>query len=320
MKRRVTAFAPSTVANVAVGFDVLGFTFHGTGDEVTLERKDTPGVVIDAITSAPHLPEGSDIEKISKDATLNTATVPLIAFLGDRGFRGGVRVTIKKGIAVGSGMGGSAASAVAALVAGAALIDVKATPAELLKFAVLGEQMASGAAHPDNVTPCLYGGITVTRSVTPIDVVTIPAPAGLWAVVVKPRVRLDTKTARAVLPANIPLTLHIKQSGQLAGFIAACFKSDFQLLSGSLNDFVVEPHRARLIPGFAAVKAAAIKAGALGASISGSGPAVFALMQGEAKAKIIQQAMQAAFSAAGVANDGYAAALTPEGAKVIRTE
>lgn len=320
MKQRVTAFAPSTVANVAVGFDLLGFTFAGTGDEVTLTRQDKPGVVIDAITAAPNLPEGSDVEKIAKDATLNTATVPLIALFSAHGFRGGVRVTIKKGIAVGSGMGGSAASAVAALVAGAAMIDVKVTPAELLKFAVLGEQIASGAAHADNVTPCLYGGITVTRSVSPIDVVRIPVPIGLWAVVVKPRVRLDTKTARAVLPTHIPLALHVKQSGQLAGFVVACFKNDMQLLSSSLHDFIVEPLRARFIPGFEAVKAAALGAGALGASISGSGPAVFALVQGGVKAKAIQTAMQQAFTNAGVASDGYMAALSDAGARVISAD
>lgn len=266
--RRATAFAPGGIGNLGVGFDVLGMALESPGDRVTVTASDRPGVrivdVTGCVTELPRAPEE------------NTAGAALLALLAEARVELGLDVAIDKGIPLGSGMGGSAASAVGAVVAGNALLPQPLPERALLRCAVRGEAVASGAYHADNVAPCLLGGITLTGPGQDPWVARVPAPRGVVAIVVRPDQRLDTRRARAVLDPTVPLAVHVRQSADLARFVAACFAGDVDAIGECLRDHVVEPRRAPLIPGFAAVQAAAFAAGALGCSIAGAGPSVFA--------------------------------------------
>ncbi|MDQ3804816.1 MAG: homoserine kinase [Acidobacteriota bacterium] len=314
--RRATAFAPATVANVAVGFDILGYAVGAAGDEVTVSASARAGVRLEEITDATGtLPEGA----LPTDAAKNTATVGLVKLCEDLGAGVGFDVSVRKGIALGSGMGGSAASAVAALVAANALLERPPPKESLLRYALLAEGVASGAAHPDNVTPCLFGGLTLVCSTDPLRHVQLPVPDGLLTVLVHPRVRLDTREARAALRPSVPLADHVRQSANLGGFVAGCFSNDLNLIKSSFTDVVVEPQRAALIPGFPRVKAAALAEGAVGVSISGSGPSVFAWADSERSAERVRAAMVKAFRSEGVAEvDSWVAPVSREGARVVR--
>lgn len=305
---RATAFAPATTSNLAVGFDILGHPVGPTGDRVTVTRTDQPSVVIGAVSGcAGPLP---------MDAAANTAGAAILRLLADHAPELGMEVSIDKGIPLGSGIGGSAASAVAGVVAANALLPVPLPLEALFPYALAGEAVASGAVHGDNVAPSLYGGLMLVRSTDPADVVRLPAPPSLRCVMVLPRQRLDTRAARAVLPASIPLHDLIVQSANLAGVIAGCFMNDLALIGRSMQDVVVEPHRAALIPGFGAVKAAAMDAGALGCSISGAGPSVFAWCDGDETAQRARVAMVEAFTGAGVAAEGWTCAVGGPGARL----
>ena len=314
--RRATAFAPATVANVAVGFDILGFAVDAAGDEVTVSLSERASVRIGEISDGTGtLPEGA----LPSEPTANTATVGLIKLCEDQGLGHGFDVSIHKGIALGSGMGGSAASAVAALVAANALLERPLPKEALLKYALLAEEVASGAAHPDNATPCLFGGLTLILSTDPARHIQLPVPAGLLTVLVHPHVRVDTRHARAVLSPSVALADHVRQSANLGGFIAGCFTNDLGLVKSSLSDVLIEPQRAALIPGFAQVKSAALEQGAVGVSISGSGPSVFAWADSEETSERVREAMVNAFRSNGVAEvDSWVAPVSREGARVVR--
>ena len=261
-----------------MGFDLLGHPVGPAGDRVTVTRRRTPpGVVMGAVSGrAGPLPT---------DPAANTAGGAVLRLLADHAPELGVEVAIEKGIPLGSGIGGSAARAVAAVVAANALLPRPLPLEALFPYALAGEAVASGAVHGDNVAPSLFGGLVLVRSADPPDVVRLPAPPGLRCAMVLPRQRLDTRAARAVLPEAVPLHDVIAQTANLAGVVAGCCSGDLALIGRSLMDVVVEPHRAPLIPGFAAVKAAAMEAGALGCSISGGGPSVFAWCDGDAVAE-----------------------------------
>jgi homoserine kinase len=296
--RSATAFAPATVSNVAVGFDVLGFAVEAAGDEVAVTLTAEQAVrVVEVVDATGTLAPGA----ISLDAAQNTATVGLLKLLEDLRPGFGFDVRVRKGIALGSGMGGSAASAVAALVAANSLLEKPLPKGSLLPYALAAEVVACGASHPDNAAPSLLGGLTLVVSTDPLRCVRLPVPRGLLAVLVHPHVRVDTRDARAVLRPVVPLADHARQSARLAGLVAACFTDDLELLRACLDDIVIEPQRAALIPGFARVKAAALERGALGASISGSGPSVFALVSSEETAGRVREAMVEAFKSSGVA-------------------
>jgi len=302
-----TAFAPATVANVAVGFDVLGFAIDGPGDRVTVTADPTVrGVRIDAIRGC--------VRDLPRDPRRNTASVALLSLLERRDPPFGLRVELDKGIPLGSGMGGSAASAVAAVVAAAALLDPPPATAELLPHATAGEAAASGAAHADNAAPCLWGGLTAVIGADPPRVTPIPVPAGVVCVVVHPHLTIETRRAREVLPREVALSAHVAQSMGLVGFLAGCFRADLDLVRGSMVDRLVEPARSPLIPGFAAARAAALAAGALGFGIAGSGPSVFAWSAGPTDAARIEADVQAAFAAAGLASDAWTGPLRARGA------
>jgi homoserine kinase len=312
-----TAFAPATVANVAVGFDVLGFPVDGVGDTVTVERTwpaagSPPMVSITGITGV--------VSGLPLDAGRNTAGLVLQQLIRKLDLPFGFTLTIEKGIPLSSGMGGSAASSSAALVAANALLEQPLDLDELLGFAVAGEELASGSAHGDNVAPCLYGGLTMLRSLNPVDVVRVPLQVPLYVAVVHPHRELDTRTSRGALPAELPLKDYVAQSSRLAAFMVACCTGNFALMSRSLEDVLVEPRRARLIPAFGAVKHAALRAGALGCSISGSGPSVFALCRTKADAAKAGAAMGAAWGAAGVDSDVWVSELSRKGARILSTD
>lgn len=313
--RSATAFAPATVANVAVGFDILGFAIESVGDIVTVSIADDTSVRISEILNATGL---SDLLDLPLDADRNAATVGLIKLREDLRLDFGFQVVLRKGIALGSGMGGSAASAVGALVAANSLLSSPLPREALLKYALLGEKAASGAGHPDNIAPCLLGGMTLVISADPFRYVSLPVPEEILAVIVHPRLRVDTRNARSILNANVSLTNHVRQSAALGGFISGCFQHDIDLIRQSLDDFLIEPQRASLVPGFAEVKAAALEQGALGASFSGSGPTLFALVTSEPEAKRVRDAMEHAFRANGLAEvDSWISPVNRQGARII---
>lgn len=314
--KQATAFAPATVANVAVGFDILGFAVESIGDLVTVSTTDEPSVIVREITGAGGVPADTEIPI---DPARNTATVGLLALREELGLRFGFEVSITKGIALGSGMGGSAASAVAGLVAANALLERPLDAESLLHYALLGEQAASAAFHPDNVAPCLLSGLTLVTSMSPLRYVRIPVPEKILTVLAHPHSRVDTRSARRMLRADVALADHVRQSASLAGFVAGCYTNDYELIGDCLRDVIIEPQRASLIQGFAEVKAAAMEAGALGASISGSGPTIFAWVTSTDVAERVRQAMVRAFLEHGATDvDSWVSPVSMQGARVVR--
>lgn len=306
MRRSATAFAPASVGNVAAGFDILGHSLAGAGDRVTVRAIDAPEVRIVAIQGV--------VAELPYEAGLNTAGRSLMAMRDALSLATGFELEIDKGIALGSGLGGSAASSVAALVAANALLERPLARTELYEFALQGEAVASGGLHGDNVGPSLVGGLVLaTRG----RLVPLPVPAGLIAVVVHPHFVLQTRDARAALAGRYELAEFVAQSAHLAQLLAGCFGGDLELVRAGLRDTLVEPRRAALIPGFAAVKQAALDAGALGASISGSGPSVFAWCRDAAQAALAGVAMRAAFAQAGLASDALVSPVAGPAAEVV---
>jgi homoserine kinase len=290
--REARATAPASVGNVGVGFDILGHTLAGASDCVHVRRIETPEVRIEAI-------RGSDVA-LPFEAERNTAGAALLSLRHTLHLPFGFAIEIDKGIPFGSGMGGSAASCVAALVAANALLDEPLPLGALYPFALDGEAAASGGRHGDNVGPMLLGGLVLA---TANRLERIPVPAGLYCALVHPHVVVETRRAREVLQGAYAIGEFVAQSAHLAQVLAACFRGDAEALRGTLEDVLVEPRRASLIPGFAAVKRAAMDAGALGAGISGAGPSVFAWCASRDGAFDVAQAMQQAFRNAGVEAD-----------------
>jgi homoserine kinase len=301
---RASAFAPAGLGNVAVGFDLLGQALSGLGDTVHATRIDR-GVQIDAIDGLDSLP---------RDAMLNTAGKAAHALLEHVGASFGVSLHIEKGIPLGSGLGGSAASAVAAVVAVNALLERPLATAELYPFALEGEAVASGAKHGDNVGPQLLGGLVLAFADRCIS---LPTPPNWWAVVVHPNMVLETRTARAVLQAPFELKAVLAQQSNLLDFVVSLERGDYARLRQVLRDELVEPRRQSLIPGFAEVKAAALAMGAVGSSISGAGPSVFAWFESEASARQASAPMQAAFAQAGLESQALLSPLNAPGARLL---
>ncbi len=301
---RASAFAPASTSNLAVGFDILGHPVGPMGDRVAVVRRAGSGVL--AVTG----------EGVPTDPALNTATVGVMRMLDDLRPGFGVEVHVVKGIPLGSGVGGSAASAVAGVVAANALLPEPLERRDLFRYALAGEAVASGAVHGDNVAPSLFGGLVLVRSAEPADVVPLPVPPTLRCAVALPRMRLDTRTSRGVLPTTFPLHTVIEQTANLAGLVAGCCTGDLALVARSMRDVLVEPHRASLIPGFADVRGAAMAAGALGCSISGGGPSLFAWCDGDDAAEAVRLAMVAAFARHGLLAEAWTAPVNGPGARV----
>jgi len=306
---QATVFAPATCANVAVGFDILGFALNAVGDTLSVRKTSEPGVRIKEITGTS--------ESLPLDPAQNVSGAVLLRLSEDVAPGFGFELSIHKGIPLGSGMGGSAASSVGALVAANALLTKPLSRNELLSYALLGEKIASGSPHGDNVTPCLFGGLTLTRSLDPVEVIRIPVPDDIFAVILHPHYRLDTRLSRAVLKKDLPLTEFVAQSANLAGFIAGCFTQDIPLISRSLKDVLIEPRRASLLPGFFPAKEAALSSGAVGCSISGSGPSIFAWAKGHRKAEEIREKMVSAIIQEGLACDSWVSGINLDGAHLL---
>jgi len=291
----VTAFAPATVANLGPGYDLLGLAITGIGDTVVARRTSEPGVTIAAITG--------DDGRLPTDATENTAGIAALETLRRAGVDAGVALEVHKGMPIGSGLGSSAASAAAAAFATNALIGAPLRRVELVDACVEAEAAVAGR-HADNVAPALLGGLVLVQDLDPLRVLRLPLPQDLVVVVVTPVFELSTRAARAALPASITLQDRVRNGGRLATLISACYADDLALLGDAVADDVVTPARAALVPGASAVMDEARRAGALGSSISGSGPSVFAFCHARPVAERVRAAMIAAFADAGLDASG----------------
>lgn len=300
------AFSPASIGNACVGFDLLGHSIDGPGDRVGVRKIDEPTVRIRAI-------RGLDLQ-LPLEAERNTAGRALIALREALGLEFGFEIEIDKGIPLGSGMGGSAASCVAALVAANALLDAPLSREALYPFALDGEAAASGSRHGDNVGPMLLGGLVLT---TAERMVRIEVPAVWHCTLAHPEQVLETRRAREALKGDYALGEFVAQSANLAQVIIGCLRGDEALVRAGFADVLVEPRRAPLIPGFAQVKQAALDAGAFGASIAGAGPSVFAWFANRAEAEAAAPAMQAAFSHAGYASRTYVSPVAGPRAEIL---
>lgn len=302
---RAAAFAPASVGNCAVGFDLIGHALEGPGDRVIATRTAARGVRIDAIRGLPiELPR--DVEK-------NTAARAVASLLNAVNTDYGIALEIEKGIALGSGMGGSAASAVAALVAANALLDAPMPREALYPHALEGEFAASGGRHGDNVAPSLLGGLVLASH---DRLVRLPVPPGVQVLLVHPDLIVETRVARERLRAPYAIGDFVRQSEALALFLSGLYTNDLVLIRAGLKDVLVEPRRADLIPGFAAVKQAMLDHDAFGASISGAGPSVFGWFASRAAAEAAQQDAVRAFADAGLSARAYLSPLAAAGARI----
>jgi homoserine kinase len=290
MNGRATAFAPATIGNVGPGFDVLGLAVEGLGDEVTVQLHDAASDSIDEIA-------GRDAALVPTDPRQNAAAIAARALLVRAGASESFRMRLHKGLPLSGGLGGSAASSVggALAAAGALGLDPLQRRDWILEAALAGEAAVAGR-HLDNIAPCLLGGLALVRSVDPIDLVAVPVKADWWLALVSPNARLETKAARAILPKQWEREGWVGQMANTAALMWAFAQGDAELARRSLDDRFAEPRRAALIPHFAEVKRAAMDAGALGCSISGAGPTVFALAADRAVARACAEAMNDAFA------------------------
>jgi len=307
MNAGLKVFAPASVANVACGFDILGFAIEKPGDEIIVRFSDKPGLRITRITGA----KGKLPYEVEKN-TAGFAAMKLLEHLGET--ERGIEMEIHKKMPFGSGLGSSAASAVGGVMAVNELLKRPLTKRELLPFAVLGEQIADGAYHADNVAPSLIGGMTLIRSNEELDVHRLMLPSGLYATVIYPHIKVLTKDSRDVLSDSVSLKQSIQQNGNIAGLIVGLYTSNLDLISRSLQDVIVEPQRAKLIPGFYDVKEGALKAGALGCSISGAGPSIFALSANSHIAENVGEEMKKVFTDLKIEHQLFISPINQEGA------
>ncbi|AWV08447.1 serine kinase [Lysobacter maris] len=303
------AFSPASVGNIGVGFDLLGHSIDGPRDIATVRRIDAPMVRIAGIAG-----DVAGVDQLPLQAPRNTAGQALICLREALGLAHGFELSLEKGIPLGSGLGGSAASCVAALVAANALLDTPLDRAALYRFALDGESVSSGSRHGDNVAPMLLGGVVMA---THDRMIALPAPDWLHAVVVHPDQVLETRRARAALADPYPLPVVVRQSAHLALFLTGLQRGDASMLREGLVDLLVEPRRAPLIPGFAAAKAVALDHRALGASISGAGPSTFAWFGSREDAEAAAPAMRAAFVDAGFDARAYVSPVAGPRAQVL---
>ena len=309
-KNEIHVFAPASVANVGCGFDIFGFALHFPGDEVWLKAIPTPGIKITHISG--------DEGRLPCDVTANTAGVSLQAMMDCIKADFGIEMEIHKKMPIGSGLGSSAASSVASVFALNQMLAESLDKRQLLEFAIEGEKITSGESiHLDNIAACLYGGFILVRGKEPIDIVEIPTPDDLHCAVLHPQIEIKTEASRKLLRKQISLEQAITQWGNVAGTVTALFTSDFELLKRSLEDVVVVPDRAELIPKYYQIHEAAMTSGAIGCSISGSGPSVFALCENENTAKEIGKAMSQVLGGLDMGSDLYISAINTEGPKTI---
>jgi len=311
MSEWVTAFAPASIGNVAVGFDMLGLALDGAGDRVLARRTDNDHVTVLEVRGL----DGELHPYLSTDAESNTASIAAQAFWNDHGDTGSVELKVHKGVPLQSGMGSSAASAVAAVVAANALLQTPLSVEALLPYALEGEKFASGGLHADNIAPSLLGGLVLCPQILLPNVVHIPAPPGVSAALIHPDLQVNTAQARRGLAKSYSSKLWVEQQGLLAGFIAACYSGDIDLIARTLRDVIIEPQRKDNVPCFDVVKAAAERGGALGCSLSGSGPSIFALCR-TSDARNIASAMEQACRSQGIGCESWVSPMDAPGARI----
>lgn len=309
--KSVRVFAPASIGNVSCGFDVLGLAVQAPGDEVFITLNDSRTVTMKSIV-------GGD-GRIPMEPRENTASVAVMEFLKSIKSNQGAEITLYKNLPLGSGMGSSAASAVAAVVAINYLMDEPLKREQLLPFIMEAERIACGTAHPDNAAPSLLGGLILVRQNNPLDIVSIPTPRELMCVLVHPHIVVTTRDARQVLRPFISLKDGITQWANTAALVAGMMKEDYELIGRSLVDVVAEPLRSVLIPGFDRIKKKALQNGALGCGISGSGPTIFCLCRGIENAQRAGQAIEQEFNSMNLANEIYISEVNREGARIIES-
>lgn len=297
---------PATVANMVCGFDILGFAVEEPYDTMQLYKTDRPGLTI----------VHDDSYGLSCDPTLNVAGVALLSLLQETDMKNtGLELRIHKQIKPGSGVGSSAASAAGAVVAANVLLQQSFHNDDLVRFAMNGEKLASGVKHADNIAPCIYGGVTLIRSIFPLDIISLPSP-DLFVTIVHPQIEVKTSDARSILKQNIQLRDAIRQWGNIGGLVAGLMKGDHALIGRSLEDVLIEPVRSILIPGFDAVKKKSKDAGALGGGISGSGPSIFMLSSEHLTALHVEQEMKRIYTAMGLDHHTYVTRICSKGIRV----
>jgi homoserine kinase len=311
MKKEITVFAPASVTNVSCGFDIMGFAIDGPGDELKLKISKKPGIVITKITG--------DHGRLPKQVEKNTAGVSIASLVKYLGFSKGIEIEICKKMSLASGLGSSAASAVASVFALNEILGRPLSKKELLPFALEGEKLTCGGApHADNVSASLFGGFIIVRSLNPLDVINIDVPEDLFCTIVHPDIEIHTGDTRKILKKQILLSDAVQQWGNVASLVAGLLKKDYKLIGRSLQDVIVEPIRSILIPGFSEIKQAALNAGALGSSISGSGPSIFAFSASKKTAKNIGKEMQSVLSNLDIESDLYISRINKEGPRVLK--
>ena len=304
--KKVTVSSPATVANMVCGFDILGFAVNSPSDVLSVSLTEEPGVHI----------INEDEYDLPTDPEKNVSGAALLALLDKAPDVKGLILTSKKQIKPGSGIGSSAASAAGAVVAANELLGKRFTNEDLVQFAMFGEKVASGVKHADNIAPAIYGGVTLIRSIFPLDIVPIKPPE-LFVTIVHPQIEVRTSDARQILKHTVLLKDAIKQWGNIAGLVAGLLKHDYELIGRSLEDVIIEPVRSILIPGFNDVKRLCKEAGALGGGISGSGPSIFMLSKTHKDAEAVENVMKAVYNKIGLDYHTYLTTINNEGVKVI---
>ena len=305
--RAVQVLAPGTVANLVCGFDILGMCLDEPNDLMDVKLLDEKKVII----------RSGDGYPLPSDPALNTAGAPLLEMIAELDGDTGFEVTIHKKIKPGSGIGSSAASAAGAVVAANYLLDNVFSNQDLVRFAMFGEKVATGVKHADNIAPCIYGGITLIRSIHPLDIISIPSP-DLFVTIVHPQIEVKTKDARQILRKEVLLKDAIKQWGNIAGLVAGFMHNDLELIGRSLEDVIIEPVRSILIPGFDDVKKKCKEAGALGGGISGSGPSIFMLSRDKQTALRVQEVMKEIYNQIGLEYNTHVTTINKTGVKILK--
>lgn len=303
----IKIFSPATVANVACGFDVLGLCLDSVGDDMVIRKTDKKGIHITKI-------EGFNLPY---EAELNVAGVSALAMYEAAKPDCGFEIEIYKNIKPGSGIGSSAASAVGSVFGMNMLLGNPYNKTELTQFAIKGEALASKCEHADNLAPALFGGFTLVKSISPLEILEIPSPDNLYATIIHPQIEIKTSESRAILPKQVSLQDAISQWANLGGLVHGLHTSDYQLIQKSLHDVIVEPHRSKLIPHYNDVKTASLQSGALGAGISGSGPSIFSLSKGLETANAVKKAMHNVYSKTGIDFDIHVSKINTQGVKII---
>ena len=307
MKNEIKIFSPATVANVSCGFDVLGFCLDSIGDEMIIRKVNKKGIHISKI-------EGYDLPF---ETDKNVAGVSALALIEEANTDCGFEIEIYKHIKPGSGIGSSSASASGSVFAINELLGKPFNKTQLTYFAMQGEKLASQSEHADNVAPGIFGGFTLVKSLKPLEVLEIPTPNDLYATIIHPQIEIKTSESRAILPKKIPMQDAIKQWANVGSLIHGLHTSDYDIISRSLKDVVVEPYRSKLIPYYSNVKIEVLNAGALGCGISGSGPSIFALSKGVEAAKKVESAMRNVYFKTNIVFETYVSKINTEGIKIL---